>query len=68
LKLDMNLEDMSADQIDQAEALLRRALARLRASDQNAKREKGATHEQGADMRKGPAGKRNNTGRRRSAI
>ncbi len=68
LKLDINLEDMSADQIDQAEALLRRALERLRASDQNAKREKGASHEQGANMRKGPAGKRNNASRRRSAI
>ena len=68
LKLDIDLEGMSADQLDEAEAVLRRALARLRAGDRYAKAARSAPGEQVPGARKGPPDKRNNATRRRSTM
>jgi PAS domain S-box-containing protein len=63
LKLDINLEDMSADQRGEAVAALHRALERLDAADTGGKAGKA-----GPGMRKGSTPKQPGPGRRRDAV
>lgn len=67
-KLDIDLDRMSTEQVEEADAILRRALVRLRAADADAKPGISTPPEGERGVRKGPVGKRNSATRRRSAV